>query len=150
RFTDESHAWYLGGTSIAALFFFAVWRRSHEGTCFAIRARSSSASPLAHCAFLEREAKSLRCRRWSVRGDVSAFSWVAQVSALQSGQRSAKPSSRVRFPPSPQNRANREILTPQDRGRLDLCHALTSRHALHWRLAYAAQKSARLPQRSVR
>src|SRR2546426_4749257 len=39
-------------------------------------------------------------------------------------QRSAKPSSRVRFPPSPQFRANREILKTTGRGSLDLCRAI--------------------------
>jgi hypothetical protein len=43
---------------------------------------------------------------------------------VRSRQRSAKPSSRVRFPPSPQFQANREILKTTGRGSLDLCRAI--------------------------
>ena len=73
-----------------------------------------------------RRAKVCGPRRVSQRARVPLISSVFRFSARASSHRSAKPSSRVRFPPSPQTRANREILTPQGRGPADLCPTVGS------------------------
>jgi hypothetical protein len=52
-----------------------------------------------------------------------------RASFRRTSEKSAKPSSRVRFPPSPQLRANRQIPRTNGRGSLDLCRATSSRHA---------------------
>src|SRR5436309_1909545 len=50
------------------------------------------------------QGKGPGAKEWSVRGHDFRISWTSWVWALEFSQRSAKPSSRVRFPPSPQTR----------------------------------------------